>query len=192
MLYQEKGNNSLALDYLTHAIELDDNDVYTMCSLAELAIKNGQIPVAKIYFEKCLERNPNHWPSVDGMLQLLLTSENIIEAWLWAIHCHKMDKNYRKAIDVLQEINTRFTSSRQFMENLLKEKLPTPYAVDGVITKYSNFTKSNCAALVDGTDNRIQADIDFEKIRISQINWTTIGTLILQLHQLLKQTDQVI
>ncbi|XP_021709243.1 calcineurin-binding protein cabin-1 isoform X2 [Aedes aegypti] len=192
MLYQEKGNNSLALDYLTHAIELDDNDVYTMCSLAELAIKNGQIPVAKIYFEKCLERNPNHWPSVDGMLQLLLTSENIIEAWLWAIHCHKMDKNYRKAIDVLQEINTRFTSSRQFMENLLKEKLPTPYAVDGVITKYSNFTKSNCAALVDGTDNRIQADIDFEKIRISQINWTTIGTLILQLHQLLKQTDQII
>lgn len=193
MLYQESGKISLALDFLTQAIELDDNDVYTMCSLAELALKNGQIPVAKLYYEKCLERNPNHWPSLDGMLRLFLLSENIIESWSWASYCHNMDKNYDRAFRVLKEINYRFASSRQFMENLLNENLPLICAGDDGTKDSSNYLNSDqYVELVPHSDNRIEDVTDIESIKLSHIDWISLATLVIKLHQLLKQTGQVL
>lgn len=189
LIYQEMGEDTLALDYLIGAVELCDNDVHTMYILAKLALKIGQIPVAKAYYEKCIERNPNHWPSLDGILELFLASGNIIEAYSWAVHCFNKNNNYKRAIKVLQEINSRFSSSVFFIEELLQKSSPVvPVATDICIPpEASCFYKHHDESSIDST----KEDVKFELLKINQLNWITLAEWIIKAHQHLKSIDQV-
>ncbi|XP_055599565.1 calcineurin-binding protein cabin-1-like isoform X2 [Uranotaenia lowii] len=183
-LYQEIGNNDLALQYLIDAVELDGTDVYTMFYLAKLALEHRQIEIAKIYFEKCIERNPNHWPSLDGMLQVFCLTGNIIEAFLWAIMCHGKDHKYRRAANVLMEIKERFASSLPFLEELSGTKVPT----------FENHVLPEQTCFPADTFKTVPEEIppfDYEQFKFDQLSWLAVGELIIQLHNYEKAQNRV-
>lgn len=88
--------------------ELDNTDVYTMSRLGQLALKMNELDIAFPCFELCLKQNPNHWPSADGILQILCLKRNINEAYGWALKWYDKDNRYQRALDVILEIRERF------------------------------------------------------------------------------------
>lgn len=97
-------------------MKLDETDIYAMSRLGQLALDIKRLDVAKIAFDKCLQKNPNHWPSIDGTLQVLCLSENIIDAYGWALNWYKKDETYERAYNVLCEITERFEGSIKMFE----------------------------------------------------------------------------
>ncbi|XP_055548588.1 calcineurin-binding protein cabin-1-like [Wyeomyia smithii] len=120
LIYKEKNDSYLALEHLCKAVDMDETDVYTVYSLAKLAFSIGQIHIAKICYEKCVARNPDHWPSLEGLLQLFCETGNVIEAFAWAMHCYRKDSTYKGAINVLAEIKTYFLPTVPFLEELFQ------------------------------------------------------------------------
>lgn len=116
LIYEERGELRLALRYLMHAVELDDTDVYTQCKIGRLSLKLKNLLIAKISFEKCLERNPNHYGAKDGLLETLCLMEDIDQAYEFALKCYDNDKKYERAIRVLKEIRARFLGSLEFYD----------------------------------------------------------------------------
>lgn len=94
--------------------------------MGQLALGMNKLEVAQIAFEKvkidqncllkkfikyysqCLQQNPNHWPSADGVLQVLCLKENFNEAYGWALMWYEKDNNYQRALDVILEIREKF------------------------------------------------------------------------------------
>lgn len=186
LIYQEMGQDSLALDFLIKAVELDNRDVHTMFFLAKLALKMGQIQVAKEYYEKCIERNPNHWPSLDGLLQVFCASENVIEAFSWAMHCVAKDNMYKRANDVLAEIQDRFSSTVPFLEELFG--CSAKLHATGI--KYWDECSTSFYAYTSLNHDLIQPKIDFETFKVQNLNWLALGELIVQLHKSTGALDQ--
>lgn len=104
------------MKYLAQASELDDTDVYTNCKIGRLALKLKNHQVAKIAFERCLERNPNHCGAKDGLLQTFCLMEDITQAYGFALQCYEDDRGYERAIRVLKEIRARFTGSLEYYD----------------------------------------------------------------------------
>ena len=98
------------------AVELDDSDVFTQCKIGRLSLKLNNLLLAKIAFEKCLERNPNHSGAKDGLLQTLCKMEDIDQAYGFALKCYEQDRRYGRAIRVLKEIRGRFKMSLEYYD----------------------------------------------------------------------------
>ncbi|XP_053697036.1 calcineurin-binding protein cabin-1-like [Sabethes cyaneus] len=118
LIYKDKGDSNLAIEHLSKAVEMDETDVHTVYCLGKLAFGSGRVHIAKICYEKCVERNPDHWPSIEGLLQVFCVTGNVIEAFSWAMHCYKKDSTYPGALNVLAEIKTHFFSTVPFLEEL--------------------------------------------------------------------------
>lgn len=84
--------------------------MFTMNKLGQLALGMNKLEIALITFEKCLVQNPNHWPSLDGVLKVLCLKENYSEAYGWALLCYSKDKAYEFALDVILEVRSKFKS----------------------------------------------------------------------------------
>jgi calcineurin-binding protein cabin-1 len=115
-IYEEKQDLKSALKFLVEAIDLDDTDVYTQYKIGKLALKLENLHLAKIAFEKCLHRNPNHWPSKDGLLETLCLMESINAAYGWSLTCYNEDKKYERAVRVLLEIREKFKFNIPFFD----------------------------------------------------------------------------
>lgn len=87
-----------------------------MNRLGQLALKLKQVNLAEYAFEKCLAKNPNHWPAGDGILQVMCQNENILGAYGWALKWYNKNPKYERAIDVLTEINDTFGHLLPFFE----------------------------------------------------------------------------
>lgn len=61
-----------------------------------------------IFCWQCLKQNPNHWPSGDGILQILCMREDYNEAYGWALMWHEKNPNYTRGSDVILEIREKF------------------------------------------------------------------------------------
>lgn len=116
LIHEEKGDFKLALKYLVDAVNLDDSDVYTQCKVGKIALKQNNLMIAKISFEKCLERNLNHWGAKDGYLQTLCLMELIDAAYAFALKCYAEDRKYERAIRVLIEIRERFKGCLEYYD----------------------------------------------------------------------------
>lgn len=57
---------------------------------------------------QCLKKNPIHWPSGDGILQILCQREQYNEAYGWALRWYDKYPKYSRALDVLLEIREKF------------------------------------------------------------------------------------
>ncbi|XP_058817012.1 calcineurin-binding protein cabin-1-like [Topomyia yanbarensis] len=183
-IYQEQQQNNLALHYFIKAVEMDETDVQTMYCLANLALSIEQIQVAKMYYEKCIERNPNHWPSLDGMLQLFCASGNIIEVLAWAMHCFEKDQSYKRAIRVLAEIGARFMSFP-----FLEELFAILYNVNKTVDTSATIPVVNCVAYNHMIWQK-EPVFDYFKYKIHKLDWLTLGNLILQLNADSEQLNQ--
>lgn len=81
-----------------------------MNKLGQLALRMNKLEIALITFEKCLVQNPNHWPSLDGVLKVLCLKENYSEAYGWALLCYSKDKTYQFGLDIILEVRNKFQS----------------------------------------------------------------------------------
>lgn len=55
-----------------------------------------------------MKKNPNHWPSGDGILQILCQREDFNEAYGWALLWYDKNSNYKRALDVILEVREKF------------------------------------------------------------------------------------
>lgn len=106
----------MALKSLVEAVELDDSDVYTQCKIGRISLKLNNLLLAKISFEKCLERNSNHCGAKDGLLQTLCKMEDVDQAYEFALRCFEADRKYERAIRVLKEVRARFQLSLEYYD----------------------------------------------------------------------------
>lgn len=116
IIHEERGELREALKYLLEASQLDDTDVFTQCKMGRLSLKLKNLLLAKIAFEKCLERNPNHCGAKDGLLETLCQMEDIDQAYGFALKCYEEDRKYVRAIRVLKEFRARFTGSVDYYD----------------------------------------------------------------------------
>lgn len=116
LIYEEREEFRQALRYLVQASELDDTDVYTQCKIGRLSLKLKNLLLAKIAFERCLERNANHCGAKDGLLETLCLMEDITQAYGFALQCFEEDRQYGRAIRVLKEIRARFLGSLDYYD----------------------------------------------------------------------------
>lgn len=116
LIYEEREEYLSALKYLVQAVELDDSDVYTQCKIGRISLKRNNLLLAKIAFEKCLERNSNHCGAKDGLLETLCRMEDIDQAYGFALKCYEEDNKYERAIRVLKEVRSRFRLSLEFYD----------------------------------------------------------------------------
>ena len=108
-------------------MELDDTEVYTMYRFGQLSLKLRQWELAQYAYHKCLLKNPNHWPSADGILQCLCNTSNIMAAYGWALKWYLKDSKYTRAADVLTEISKNFPDIIPFFQRYILMKLVFTY-----------------------------------------------------------------
>lgn len=53
---------------------------------------------------QCLQLNPDHFPSIDGVLRYLCAREDYWEAFEWAVFAHSKFSKYQQAIDVILDV----------------------------------------------------------------------------------------
>lgn len=107
-LLEELGDKKQALYYGKEAVAMDDTDIYTLNKTGHLAVEFNETEYATYLFRRCQEYNPNHWPSADGMLQCACMHQDFMGAYGWAIHWHRRDETYERAIKVLVEVHEQF------------------------------------------------------------------------------------
>ncbi|XP_055643034.1 calcineurin-binding protein cabin-1-like isoform X2 [Toxorhynchites rutilus septentrionalis] len=185
-IYQEKCEEKKALEYLIKAIELDDTDVSTMYSLAKLAFNTGQTHVARMYYEKCFELNPNYWPCLDGLLQVYCASENIIEIFHWAVHCFNKDNQYKRTTDAFAEMHRKFTSTLPFLEEMYA--FPLKGHVHALT--FGGKTNSNFGIHDDLTGSEHAQTMEYEPFELQTVDWVVLGKMILQLCNSIENSHQ--
>ncbi|XP_059614787.1 calcineurin-binding protein cabin-1-like [Phlebotomus argentipes] len=183
LIYEDKGEKQNALKYLVDAFELDATDVYTMVRLGKLALSLNNLDIASIAFQKCLDVNPNHWSAADGLLEVYCRNASFLNAYGWALHWHKKDSNYQKAIDVLVEIHERFSGCIPFFEDVWMGSFD--------YKKYAD-KRSNSGSVFPGPvdipeveDKREKPDLS--QYKVTEFTWLSVGDLIINLYELLNQ-----
>lgn len=189
LIYESKGEFQQALKYLVEAIELDDNDVFTQNKIGKLALKLENFALSKLAFEKCLVKNPNHWPSKDGLLVSLCQLGSINAAYGWALKCHHEDNNYERAIRVLLEIQDKFTMNILYFETTWKmsykadENCPVKY--DPLKSEFPGWKET--VKVKDFKD----LEIKYEDFKLVDLNWLTVGRWIVDLNTYLTNNKYV-
>jgi tetratricopeptide (TPR) repeat protein len=116
LIHESREEYQSALKHLVQAVELDDSDVYTQQKIGRISLKLNNLLLAKMAFEKCLERNPNHCGAKDGLLEVLCRMEDVDQAYGFALQCFEDDRKYERAIRVLKEIRGRFLGSLEYYD----------------------------------------------------------------------------
>ncbi|XP_055295611.1 calcineurin-binding protein cabin-1-like [Sitodiplosis mosellana] len=184
-IHNSRKDNDLALEFLLKAIELDDTDVYTVNKLGQIALKLKQLDVAQMAFEKCLKTNPTHWPSGDGILQILCQREEYNEAYGWALRWYDKNPKYTRALDVILEIREKFgICGLEYIENAWSIKF-----------KEKSLKRANKKSAFPDPEFEEKFEPskpDVEEFRVEsfdKLNWHTFGSMILKLYEYLSEMD---
>ncbi|ETN63580.1 hypothetical protein AND_004696 [Anopheles darlingi] len=194
LIYEEQSKESLAIEFLMKAMDLDETDVYTMSRLARMALKTGYLQISKLYFEKCLKRNPNHWPSMEGLLRVFCSASNVVEAYGWASQCNRKDPRNTLYVDVLRAIRERFKSTLPYLDtvfivppavNFEAEEKRRPLKV-ALATFDELFTAK---PIYEPPDFTIMPDILKQELKMDDISFETIGNMLIKLNDKMEELD---
>lgn len=178
LIYEEKGDLKVAMKNLVHAISLDESDVFLLNKLGQISMKVNNLMLAKMVFEKCLKRNPNHFRAKDGFLTVLCKMECIDEAYEFALKCYESDRKYEKAIRVLKEIRARFPLSHDYYDGIFGRK---PQFDEDCKIEYdptqSVFPEPVEIGFFEETYAKLTDDF---KLPENDLNWTNFGNLMLK------------
>ncbi|XP_052866977.1 calcineurin-binding protein cabin-1-like [Anopheles cruzii] len=194
LIYEEQKKEALAIEFLMKAMDLDETDVYTMSRLARMALKSGHLQISKLYFEKCLKRNPNHWPSMDGLLKVFCSASNVVEAYGWASQCHRKDTRSTLYSDVLRAIRQRFKSTLPYLDTVFimppitdfeaeEERRPLALALATFDELFSPKSK------YEPPDFTIMPDILKQELQIDDLSFETIGNMLVKLNERMEELD---
>uniref|UniRef100_A0A182M2K2 Calcineurin-binding protein cabin-1 MEF2-binding domain-containing protein n=1 Tax=Anopheles culicifacies TaxID=139723 RepID=A0A182M2K2_9DIPT len=195
LIYEEQGKEHLAIEFLMKAMDLDETDVFTMSRLAHMALKTGHLQISKMYFEKCLKRNPNHWPSMEGLLRVFCSASNVVEAYGWASQCHRKDSRNKLYVDVLRAIRERFKSTLPYLDTVFlvpptfdftEEEKHRPLAL--ALETFDELFKP-CHQADDPTDITSMPDTLKNVLKIDDLSFETIGHVLVKLNQLMEELD---
>uniref|UniRef100_A0A182REV5 Calcineurin-binding protein cabin-1 MEF2-binding domain-containing protein n=1 Tax=Anopheles funestus TaxID=62324 RepID=A0A182REV5_ANOFN len=195
LIYEEQGKEHLAIEFLMKAMDLDETDVYTMSRLAHMALKTGHLQISKMYFEKCLKRNPNHWPSMEGLLRVFCSATNVVEAYGWASQCHKKDSRNKLYVDVLRAIRERFKSTLSYLDTVFlvppsfdftEEEKHRPLAL--ALETFDELFKPRHPAY-DPPDLTVMPETLKNVMKVDDLSFETIGNVLVKLNQLMEELD---
>lgn len=188
IIHQEQNDDEQALEYFIMAMELDETEVHIMHRLGQLALKKKHFDLADHAFQKCLDKNPNHWPSIDGMLLTLCAMNNIMGAYGWALKYYQKDDNYERAVDVLVEITERWPGMVDFFKIVWKHEFTIP---EGKTSegKESAFPLN----LYDiPEDDLTVVKPNLEEFQVESLTWQSVGEFIVRVYKHLEETKQCI
>ncbi|KAL5279813.1 CABIN1 family protein [Megaselia abdita] len=188
IIHQDQNEDELALEYFIKAMDLDETEVHTMHRLGQLALKKKHLDLADHAFQKCLDRNPNHWPSIDGMLLTLCAMNNIMGAYGWALKYYQKDESYDRAVDVLVEITERWPGMVDFFKIVWKHEFTIP---EGKTSegKDSAFPLN----LYDIPEDDLKVvKPNLEEFQVESLTWQSVGEFIVRVYKHLEDTKQCI
>ncbi|XP_031617058.1 calcineurin-binding protein cabin-1-like isoform X2 [Contarinia nasturtii] len=185
LIHNSRKDNELALEFLLKAIELDDTDVYTVNKLGQIALNLKQLDIAQMAFEKCLKKNPLHWPSGDGILQILCQREEYNEAYGWALRWHDKNPKYTRALDVILEIREKFSiCGLEYIENAWSIKF------QGKSLKRTHEKSAFPAPEFEEKIEPTKPDVEeFKTESFDKMNWFTFGSMISKLYDHLSEIE---
>lgn len=181
---------------LLQAMDLDETDVYTMSRLARMALKTGYLQISKLYFEKCLKRNPNHWPSMEGLLRVFCSASNVVEAYGWASQCNRKDPRNTLYVDVLRAIRERFKSTLPYLDtifivppavNFQAEEKKRP--LEAALATFDELFTAKPA--YEPPDFTIMPDILKQELKMDDVSFETIGNMLIKLNDKMEELDLV-
>uniref|UniRef100_A0A182VXI8 C2 domain-containing protein n=1 Tax=Anopheles minimus TaxID=112268 RepID=A0A182VXI8_9DIPT len=195
LIYEEQGKQHLAIEFLMKAMDLDETDVYTMSRLAHMALKTGHLEISKMYFEKCLKRNPNHWPSMEGLLRVFCNACNVVEAYGWASQCHRKDSRNKLYVDVLRAIRERFKSTLSYLDTVFlvpptfdfteeEKRRPLALALETFDELFKPYPQAD-----DSSDLTVMPETLKNVMKIDDLSFETIGNVLVKLNQLMEELD---
>uniref|UniRef100_A0AAG5CSA0 Uncharacterized protein n=1 Tax=Anopheles atroparvus TaxID=41427 RepID=A0AAG5CSA0_ANOAO len=195
LIYEEQGKENLAIEFLMKAMDLDETDVYTMSRLARMALKTGYLQIAKLYFEKCLKRNPNHWPSMEGLLKVFCSASNVVEAYGWAAQCHRKDSRNRLYVDVLRAIREKFKSTLPYLDTVFTVPLVMDFAEEekrrpltlAMATFDELFKPQQSSFETPGLT--VMPDSLKELLKIDDLSFENIGNVLVKLNEAMEKLD---
>lgn len=188
IIHQDQNEDEQALEYFIMAMELDETEVHTMHRLGQLALKKKQLDLADHAFQKCLDRNPNHWPSIDGMLLTLCAMNNIMGAYGWALKYYQKDETYDRAVDVLVEIHERWPGMVDFFHIVWKHEFTIPKGKTSE-GKESAFPLN----LYDIPEDDLKVvKPNLEEFQVESLTWQSVGEFIVRVYKHLEDTKQCI
>lgn len=188
IIHQDQDQDEQALEYFIMAMDLDDTEVHTMHRLGQLALKKKHLDLADHVFQKCLDRNPNHWPSIDGMLLTLCAMNNIMGSYGWALKYYQKDEDYDRAVDVLVEITERWPGMVDFFKIVWKHEFTIP---EGKTSegKESAFPLN----LYDIPEDDLKVvKPNLEEFQVQSLTWQSVGEFIVRVYKHLEDTKQCI
>uniref|UniRef100_A0A182K5N1 C2 domain-containing protein n=1 Tax=Anopheles christyi TaxID=43041 RepID=A0A182K5N1_9DIPT len=195
LIYEEQGKERLGIEFLMKAMDLDETDVYTMSRLARLALKTGHLQISKMYFEKCLKRNPNHWPSMEGLLRVFCSASNVVEAYGWASQCHRKDSRNKLYTDVLRAIRERFKSTLPYLDTVFtvspvfdftEEEKHRPLAL--ALETFDELFKPLHPA-EQPVDITVMPEILKNVLKFDNLSFETIGNALVKVNCLMEELD---
>lgn len=188
IIHQDQNEDEQALEYFIMAIDLDETEVHTMHRLGQLALKKKHLDLADHAFHKCLDKNSNHWPSIDGMLLTLCAMNNIMGAYGWALKYYQKDESYERAVDVLVEITERWPGMVDFFKIVWKHEFTIPEGKTSE-SKDSAFPLN----LYDiPEDDMTVVKPNLEDFQVETLTWQSVGEFIVKLYKHLEDTKQCI
>uniref|UniRef100_A0A336LS40 CSON002665 protein n=1 Tax=Culicoides sonorensis TaxID=179676 RepID=A0A336LS40_CULSO len=177
-LYEELKEHEKALKYLLLSVNMDDTDVFTLNRIGYLALEINRPYLAQNAFEACQKLNPNHWPSMNGLLDALCQSQSIGAAYGQALHCFSRNASHRKAIDVLIEVNEDFPEMIPMLDKIYKKG-------DFCIERHhhSGNTKYFQGTSTENIEIETATCLDSTKFQLEHLDWMSLGTLIPQIYK---------
>lgn len=152
--------------------------------MGKLALSVKHNFLARRIFERCQELNPNHWPSMNGLLDSLVASKSIGAAFGWALHCYNKNPKHQKARQVLQEVVTDYPEMLGMLEKVYRKGNWS--STDSFVCESTEkLFNSNCEAVnleeVDMVCDDNKPNV--EDLKITELNWMSLGKLICQLYK---------
>ncbi|KFB54074.1 hypothetical protein ZHAS_00022385 [Anopheles sinensis] len=178
-------------------MDLDETDVYTMSRLARMALKTGYLQIAKLYFEKCLKRNPNHWPSMEGMLKVFCSASNVVEAYGWAAQCHRKDTRNKLYVDVLRAIREKFKAALSYLDTVFTVPVAIDFAEEEkrrplvlAMATFDELFKPRQTGF-ETPNLTVMPDSLKELLKIDDLSFESIGNVLVKLNDAMEKLDLV-
>uniref|UniRef100_UPI00358F5181 calcineurin-binding protein cabin-1-like isoform X2 n=1 Tax=Myxine glutinosa TaxID=7769 RepID=UPI00358F5181 len=111
-LAEQDSESTKALNYYLEAVQLDSSDVSLWQRLASVACSLSLLPLARYGWLQGLERNPGHWPCLNGLMTVLYALGDHTTCLYYISQALMKDCGCAKALALREQIFREYPSLR--------------------------------------------------------------------------------
>lgn len=115
---------------------------------------------------------------MDGILQCLCNDQTILEAYGWAYKCYEKNNSYKRAIEVLTEINFKFSAIVPFLNKIWNVDPSNEKKFENSNNIGNHFPVVKVESIIEELQD---AKLNLEDFQIGELNWISLGKLIIKL-----------